>query len=261
MPEPHSDLQQCRLCSNAGAKLCSRCCSISYCGVECQKKDWGRHKGKCSPVVVRAVVGEGRGLVAAKNIKTGDLIIKESAVVALPEDIGIWEAGAEITKQVLKVNQEQKNEFYKLTYKQNLLNISESFMKAAGNDKEKEEKAKLVSKNIKETAIFFNNDIATEDGYKCLFPNLALTNHSCALNSSWTGSRETPRLLELRAVRDIKEGEEVTVNYIIVEGRYSTTDARQTRLKDGWEFECKCKLCATGAEGDLKQKKRDLHTF
>merc|ERR1712129_125388 len=138
MPEPHGDLEKCSLCSNAGAKLCSRCCSISYCGPECQKKDWGRHKGKCSPVVVREVEGEGRGLVAAKNIKTGDLIIKESAVIALPEDIGMWEAGAEITKQVLKANQEQKKEFYKLTYKQNLLNISESFKKAAGNDKEKE---------------------------------------------------------------------------------------------------------------------------
>ena len=121
--------------------------------------------------------------MATKNIKTGDMIIKESAVIALPEDIGMWEAGVEITKQVSKASQEQKKEFYKLTYKQNLLNISASFMKAAGDDKEKQEKAKLVNKNIKETAIFFNNDIATEDGYKCLFPNLALTNHSCATNS------------------------------------------------------------------------------
>jgi hypothetical protein len=211
-------------------------------------------------VVVREMEGEGRGLVASKDIKLGDLIIKEAAVIALPEDIGMWEAGEDLVKQVAKMNKELQEEFYKLTFKQGLLDISACFVDAAGDDKEKQDKAKMVSKNIKETAIFFNNDIATEDGYKCLFPNLALTNHSCAPNSSWTGNIEAPRQLELRAVRDIKAGEEVTVNYIIVEGRFSDKNARQTRIKDGWEFECKCQLCTNSGEEDLKQQIRELQS-
>ena len=108
MPELHSDLSTCRLCSNAGGKLCSKCKSVSYCSVVCQKKDWPRHKGKCAPVVVRDMEEEGRGLVASKDIKMGDLIIKEAAVIALPADIGMYEAGIEIAKQAEKMTEELK---------------------------------------------------------------------------------------------------------------------------------------------------------
>jgi len=214
----------------------------------------------CAPVVVRQIPGQGRGLVASKNIQMGDLIIKETGVIALPADIGMWEAGEEVAKQVWKMNNEKKEEFFQLTCKQGLLDISSSFLEAAGNSKDNLERAKLVAKNIKETAIFFNNDIATEDGYKCLFPTLALTNHSCAPNSSWAGKTETPRHLELRAVKDINEGEEITVNYIIVEGRFSDKDSRQARLNEGWEFGCRCPLCLTEAEEEFKQQIRDLQS-
>jgi hypothetical protein len=35
----------------AGSSLlrCSRCQLIKYCGLECQKKDWKKHKRRCSP--------------------------------------------------------------------------------------------------------------------------------------------------------------------------------------------------------------------
>ena len=53
-------------------------------------------------------------------------------------------------------------------------------------------------------------------------------------------------MLELRAIKDIQEGDEVTVNYISVEGRYSDREARQQRLSDGWGFHCDCRLCVSG---------------
>ena len=258
MPETYTDPSTCRLCSNSGAKLCSKCKAVSYCRVECQKKDWTRHKRNCVPVVVKDLEGEGRGLVATKDLKIGDLIIKESAVIALPEDTDMWEAGGVLVEQVEKLSVEQQKEFYKLTYKQRLLDISDTFLKAAGDDVEKKNKSRMVTKNIKETAIFFNNDIATEDGYKCLFPNLALTNHSCSPNSSWSGTRQHPRQLELRAIKDIEEGEEVFVNYIVVEGRFSDKESRQKRLKDGWEFDCQCNECQGCIEENIKQSVREM---
>ena len=39
----------CFVCKKEGAKHCSRCRLIYYCGVECQKKDWPLHKLKCKP--------------------------------------------------------------------------------------------------------------------------------------------------------------------------------------------------------------------
>jgi len=241
-----------------GAKLCSKCKAIGYCGANCQKKDWVRHRANCSPVLVAELKHSGRGLVAARKIKTGELILKENATIALPQDIDAWEAGDIIAKQVEKLNKEQQTEFYKLTYKQGLVNLSEQFVAAAGSDEEKQKKSVDVQKQILKTAIFFNNDIATEDGFKCLFPSLALTNHSCAPNSSWTAQAETPRQLELRAVKDIEQGVEVTVNYIVVEGRFMTRESRQSRLKEGWEFNCECTLCTSEEEDDLKLSIRCL---
>jgi MYND finger len=38
----------CNVCGKGGRlKKCGRCETVFYCGVECQKKDWDEHKGKC----------------------------------------------------------------------------------------------------------------------------------------------------------------------------------------------------------------------
>ena len=125
MPEADCDLSKCRVCLSVGAKLCSKCKAVGYCGANCQKKDWVRHRANCSPVLVAELKHSGRGLVAARKIKTGELILKENATIALPQDIDAWEAGDIIAKQVEKLNKEQQTEFYKLTYKQGLVNLSE----------------------------------------------------------------------------------------------------------------------------------------
>ena len=97
-----------------------------------------------------------------------------------------------------------------------MLEISKNLSLSAADDPVKVSAAKKVAETADEIAIFFNNDISTEDSCKCLFLLMALTNHSCCPNSSWTAvAADNPRLLELRAATDIREGEEVTVNYII----------------------------------------------
>jgi len=174
----------------------------------------------------------------------GELILRESATIILPSGIGIWEAGDQIYRQVEKLPIYQREEFYRLTRKKGLLEVSQNLLNAAGDDLKKRKMAESVSERIEETAIFFNNDIKTEDDCKCLFLKLALTNHSCCPNSSWTGGSKNPRQLELRAAKEIPEGEEVTVNYIIVEARFLDKSVRQARLLDGWGFHCVCPLCA-----------------
>jgi len=46
-------LVNCACCGVQGVafKHCSRCLQASYCGAECQKVDWKRHKKKCTPPV------------------------------------------------------------------------------------------------------------------------------------------------------------------------------------------------------------------
>ena len=62
-------------------KVC-KCHSVSYCGEECQREDWPRHSDNCVPVMVKEYGEKGQGLVAAKNIKSGELILTDKAVVS-----------------------------------------------------------------------------------------------------------------------------------------------------------------------------------
>ena len=60
--------------------------------------------------------------------------------------------------------------------------------------------------------------------------------------------------MELRAIRNIIEGEELTVNYINKDGSYSKTEERQQMLIGRWDFTCQCRLCVTGDEDETKLK-------
>ena len=210
--------------------------------------------------MIREKEGRGRGLVAARNIKTGDVILQDTALITVSGEADTWEAGQQIHEQVGKMKEEERRDFYRLTRMQKLLDISDSFLSAAGDDKDNRAKAELVSLYKEETAIFFNNDISSGGGSKSLYLSLALLNHSCQANSCWGGAGpgSEGKVLELRAVREVREGEEVTVNYISVEGRYSDTQERRDRLRAGWDFLCDCQLCRTGEEDDTKLEVRRI---
>lgn len=67
----------------------------------------------------------------------------------------------------------------------------------------------------------------------------SLINHSCVPNCSWTliGDR-----IFVRAMREIRAGEEVTISYYPLMSRGYL--ARQSKIKSGWHFRCRCHLCA-----------------
>ena len=88
MPENLTDRNRCHKCDTTGKRKkdklskCERCHAITYCSRECQAKDWPRHKDNCVPVMVKEYEGKGRGLVAAKDIKMGELILIDKAVLS-----------------------------------------------------------------------------------------------------------------------------------------------------------------------------------
>ena len=67
-------------------------------------------------------------------------------------------------------------------------------------------------------------------------------NHACSANSYRSF---IANMMIVRAVQDIAEGEEVTFAYCNPALPFSM---RQRRLKQGWQFICKCDLCLTESE-------------
>ena len=76
-------------------KVC-KCHSITYCGEECQREDWPRHIDNHVTVMVKDYGEKGQGLVAAKVIKMGGLILTDKAVVA-NDDIDLESFGYTLT--------------------------------------------------------------------------------------------------------------------------------------------------------------------
>ncbi|KAL7895696.1 hypothetical protein HDV63DRAFT_205228 [Trichoderma sp. SZMC 28014] len=83
-----------------------------------------------------------------------------------------------------------------------------------------------------------------------LFPNAPFINHSCQANAhkSWNANIER---LTVHAIRDIKQGEEITISYLEILEPYA---ARQARLKRVL-IDCKCELCS--APRDRRQQSDD----
>ena len=88
MPEKRKNkTQKCHKCKKVypknmkQCKVC-KCHSVSYCGEECQREDWPRHRKNCIPVMVKEYGEKGKGLVASKNIKMGELILIDKAAMS-----------------------------------------------------------------------------------------------------------------------------------------------------------------------------------
>ena len=97
--------------------------------------------------------------------------------------------------------------------------------------------------------IFRSNAYNTGDDRIGLFPKTARINHSCRPNSGnwWSGNMQRRVIY---AMRDIEEGEEITVSYIPL---LKSTKERQTRLAQ-YGFECDCVACAQESrEGDKRR--------
>ena len=128
MPEKLSDRTICSKCGLIGSKelnKCSLCHSITYCGEECEREDLVRHRDNCIPVMVTELAGKGRGLVASRDIKVGDVIFNEQAAVSVYDDDRNWTKEASsvafnksvkiVKDQVKSLPKEKKSQFYKLS--------------------------------------------------------------------------------------------------------------------------------------------------
>merc|ERR1719231_387632 len=74
-------------------------------------------------------------------------------------------------------------------------------------------------------------------------------NHCCGglNNSSWTWDGHT-RLQTVKAARDIRKGEEMTISYIAKPWSDFAKPARRRYLEDNFNFTCLCEACRMSPE-------------
>lgn len=88
MGSPNEEVSgKCFVCSEVSKSRCSGCSQVFYCSTDHQKKDWKTHKLQCSPMRVSFNDKVGRYYVATRNIKPGEIVLREAPLVIGPSQV------------------------------------------------------------------------------------------------------------------------------------------------------------------------------
>jgi len=263
--EPMTNRQECFTCHKKvkGKKKlskCSRCHAITYCGKECQVADFTRHKWNCLPVMVTEIPGKGRGLVAARDIKQGELIFTDKPVITVNSDFetGDWKTNFmvnmdSVLRQLDKLPSEAKQQFDKMQFPKTDEDVDGVLNHEANRNLLTMKKFLLNSRRR-----------TSEVHTKCtsLYLNIVLVNHSCAPNAAEGNLKpyDESKSVEVRAIKSIVKGDEVTICY---ENDFSNFcccfGGRREKIKENFGFDCNCQYCASPDQEDLMWEIFNLH--
>ncbi|CAK7236078.1 hypothetical protein SBRCBS47491_009513 [Sporothrix bragantina] len=189
--------------------------------------------GQGNAFVVQDIPGRGKGVVAARKIRKGEVVFVDYATVltqntfsahdATSTELGIEDGGEADEEQIMQ-----------------LLQVAVAQLSEAQQTKIHALAHSLGGERIRDilrTNVFGGITIA-DVSYIGLFALGSRINHHCQPNAYW---RYTPGYLsqEVIAMRDIAPGEEVTHSYIPLG---IVHDDRQEKMR-GWGFSCLCSLC------------------
>jgi len=180
----------------------------------------------------------GVGMVAARNILAGDIIIREKPVIVIPPQIKssqyTWKEKVQYLENVVSCLPEaDRSKFFNL----------HDCKKLTGSVKSVE-------------GIFRTNNFAlgplTATTAHGVFLLASRINHSCwpSCEVVW---REDSEEQEVVAIRDIEEGEELTICYLNIKDRMKTPEERRKVLLP-YGFTCSCRFCVE--EEDTQEVRR-----
>ncbi|KXN88140.1 SET domain-containing protein 5, partial [Leucoagaricus sp. SymC.cos] len=176
-----------------------------------------------SPFFVADLPGKGKGLLASRDIKQGELLLREKPLFVVPRQISSSPT-ALIAGLLAQLGQDEQDTFYNLSYVH--------FPKHLDPDMHQDQVA---------LAIFQTNAVAAGDGVG-IFPKMARINHGCssAFNVVYTW-REKEEALFVHALKSIRQGEELLTSYT---NSKRSRDHRRAFLVEHYGFECQCSVCS-----------------
>ncbi|CAK6980170.1 N-lysine methyltransferase SMYD2-B-like isoform X2 [Scomber scombrus] len=220
-----------------GLAKCGKCKKAFYCNVKCQKGDWAMHKLECS------------------------------AMMAFREN---W-CPSETTRLVARILAKKKTQKERcVSEKIMLIGEMQSHVEDVDNEKREMNEADIAglyrfySKHLdlpdhKDLLTLLSqvscNGFTIEDDElshigTAIYPDVALINHSCLPSVIVTYDGMSA---EVRAVKDMKPGDEVLISYIDL---LYPTDDRNNRLRESYYFTCDCQECKSKSKDKAKLKVR-----
>ncbi|KAJ6126131.1 SET domain-containing protein [Penicillium samsonianum] len=171
---------------------------------------------------LKDVTGKGKGLVATINISQGTRILCEEPVIRIPhnhDQLGSKKLQRYVRQQVNALTEQQRLAFLSL---HNIYPYENPAEQCIG---------------IIRTNAFSIEDGETGGG---VFLEASRINHACDNNTQKTWNENIKRHT-VHALRDISEGEEITVYYLAV---HNSRQARQEALRAKFKFSCSCRICS-----------------
>jgi len=194
-------------------KRCTQCKEVRYCGKKCQSRAWKNgHKVCCGKITVREIPNKGKGVVALRDIKMGEVVMTEKPLL-------IFKAGNHLTQCLSKMTDQGKRKLMQLY------------------DRENETEGKVLG-------ILVTNCLAGRMATSVLYYQISRLNHSCVPNVVINQQFPTSVI----AIRNIPAGEEVSWCYN-GDALYQDRHTRHMELQQGWAIPlCKCKYCTLSTE-------------
>ena len=203
---------------------------------------------------VSEIQGKGLGCVAITEIKKGTLILRESAGFHHFGDSYEYIDKAYLDglfQGYLTMSNEEKEKY---------LSLANCFSDPMTPSTSSAGKMEDVLKYLKDGHINLGSEEAqlvfqiyhTNCFHNGIFLEMSRFNHSCTSNAEYLWNEDTGTR-DVRAIRKIKKGGEITINYNIVdaEERGMTRDERRAYLKEIYHFHCNCIGCDL-SEDELK---------
>ncbi|KAG7242927.1 hypothetical protein INR49_017617 [Caranx melampygus] len=231
-----------------GLARCGKCKKALYCNAKCQKGDWAMHKLECSamtafgenwcPSEITRLVA--RILAKKKTQKErclSEKILQIEDIQSHVEDID--NEKREMSEGDIAGLHRFYSKHLEIPDKKDLLTLF-SQVACNGFTIEDDELSHIG------TAVYQN----AADAVNSLNTIVALINHSClpSVIVTYTGMSA-----EVRAVQDMKPGDEVLISYIDL---LYPTDDRNNRLRESYFFTCECQECKSKSKDKVKLKVR-----
>ncbi|KAF9517805.1 hypothetical protein BS47DRAFT_1359331 [Hydnum rufescens UP504] len=170
--------------------------------------------------VADAGSGKGMGVFALKSFEVGELVLTEAPLVIYPRDPGDLDSDAMFDHLFASMNAADQK-------------VVMAMANCKGSDMSPFEG--ILKTNVLGISLPGGRE-GVPDGYAGLFPVMGRINHSCCPSVVLRFDWET-FALEIRAVRPIASGSEITGSYV---QDYGSRAIRQARLQASHNFVCMC---------------------